>query len=229
MFQAGWRGAHVNGNGAIAVANGIDPNMLTRVGTGRFELDLGPGATADDGMLFAIANNNGNSVVHASVQSGNTWDLRVQDSGLATGGENTNFSFLYLPYDTVGLVGGRYDGSTDAHTASFGNFAIERLDIGRYQLTVSGETPDTGMLIMTTADDVPGNNYLTYENDGLGNFIIEARDLPLGDLEDTQFVWAFINFANPITAIPEPSTWPMAATLLAFLSARRRNPAANSR
>ncbi len=223
MFQAGWRGAHVNGSGTIAAGNGIDTSMLTRTGTGRYELDLGADATAEDGMLFAIANTNGNTLVHASVQPDDTWDLRVQDSGIELGGENASFSLLYLPYDTVGLVGGHYNGSADAHQTSSGSFDMQRLDVGRYQLTVPGETPDTGMLIMTTADDLLGDNYLTYENDGLGNFIIEARDLPLGGLEDTQFVWAFISFTDPISAVPEPSTWLMAATLIAYLSAQRRH------
>ncbi|MHC4180046.1 MAG: metallophosphoesterase, partial [Planctomycetota bacterium] len=79
MFDAGWQGAHVNEDGTIGAASAVDQSMLTRNGTGRYALDLGVDATASDGMLFAVANNNGNTVVHTSVAPNGTWDLRVQD------------------------------------------------------------------------------------------------------------------------------------------------------
>src|SRR6185295_12078322 len=75
-------------------------------------------------------------------------------------------------------------------------------------------TPDTGMLILTTSFETtsggttaPDDNILTYESDGLGHFIINSLDLTGSttlNLQDTQFVWAFISFTDPITMIPPP-------------------------
>jgi hypothetical protein len=75
-------------------------------------------------------------------------------------------------------------------------------------LTIPGQTPETGMLILTVCYEktdagrtAPDDAILSYESDGLGNFVIQARDLPGLNLKDTQFVWAFISYYNPPLAI----------------------------
>ena len=217
MFDAGWRAAHVNSNGRIAAGNGVDRDMITRTDRGRFQLDLGVDSRAD-GMLFTIGNNDNNLVVPTSVLSdGRGWDLRVHDTSLDFSGRglSADFSFLYLPFDTAGLIAGRYDGRSRTHHQSVGDFSMVALDVGRYKLTIPGETPNTGMLLLTVSEEVsrdlvaaPDDNMLTYEHDGLGNFIIESRDFPGITLEDTGFVWAFVSFSDPIrlTPVPEPNT-----------------------
>lgn len=232
-FAAGWQAAHVNAGGGIAVnaSNGVTQEMLTSDGLGRYSLDLGVNSQSD-GLLFAVGNNNSNVVVQTSVkQSGAGWNLRVQNnaSGLGSSGLNAVFSFIYLPYDTRGLIGGLYDGVAGAHLSSAGDFTMTRLSAGAYELTIPGETPETGMLNLTVAHERtenavsgPDDNVLSYEATSTGGFLIHSVDLPGLTLEDTGFAWAFINFQNPISPIPEPSS--AVQLLLIALSLAATNP-----
>ncbi|TWU26016.1 metallophosphoesterase [Bythopirellula polymerisocia] len=212
-FGAGWQGAHVNANGTLAANafHGVDQSMLTKNGSGRYTLDLGVDSQTD-GLLFAIGNNNSNIVVQtAPFSDGSGWDLRVQNNGTNFSGTglDRDFSFLYLPYDTEGLIGGLYEGASDSHISSAGTFAMTRLSVGQYELTIPNESPETGMLILTVSDSyfngtitAPNDNLLTYEPTLSGSFLINSLDMPGITLEDSSFSWAFISFDDPIT----PST-----------------------
>lgn len=209
-FEAGWQGAHVNSNGTLATDafNGVEQSMVVKQGLGRYSLDLDVNSQSD-GLLFAIGNNNSNTVVQtAPFSDGSGWDLRVQHNGaafLATGVDR-NFSFLYLPYDTDNMIGGLYDGAADSHISSVGGFTMSRLSTGEYELTIPGETPETGMLLLTVSDEhfdgsitAPSNNLLSYEPTVSGTFLINSVDTPGLTLEDTNFSWTFISFDDPIT------------------------------
>jgi hypothetical protein len=166
-------------------------------------------------MLFAIGNNNDNIVVQTGPMAGGSgWDIRVEDNAtnFAATGEDRDWSFLYLPYDTPGLVGGHYDGIETANLASVGDFTMNRLGTGQYELSIPGETPQTGMLIMTVAHLAPGiitapdDNILTYQPGPAGTFLINSYDLQTTTtqvtlaLQNTKFVWAFISFDDPISS-----------------------------
>lgn len=215
-FEAGWRGAHVNGNGALAggASNEVAASDVTRVGAGRYRVDLGVNSL-NDGMLFTIGNNNDNIVVQTGpLPDGSGWDVRVEDNATNHGatGEDRDWSFLYLPYDTPGLVGGHYDGLAGSTLKGAGDFTMNRTAAGQYELVIPGETPETGMLIMTVAHrasasgvTAPDDNVLTYEPGPTGSFLINSYDLQTTssqatlDLQDTKFVWAFISFADPLS------------------------------
>jgi len=211
-FDGGWRGAHVTSGGTLAAANGVAQSMLVKNGVGRYTLDLDVDSRSD-GLLFAIGNNNSNKIVNTGVLAdGSGWDLRIQNntsSFLATGTDTAaDFSVLYIPMETENLIGGRYDGVAGANLTSAGTFTMDRLATGEYRLTIPGETPDTGMLILTTSYETttsitaPDDNILTYENDGMGRFLINSFDLTSSTtltLQNTQFVWAFVSFTDPIT------------------------------
>jgi hypothetical protein len=122
-------------------------------------------------------------------------------------GVDKDWSFLYLPYQTPGLIGGYFDGSANSHIASAGTFTMAKTATGRYELTVPGESPTTGMLILTVASEVtsgspsvtaPEDNVLTYATGVNGKFSINSYDLPGAGFQDSKFVWAFISFDNPI-------------------------------
>jgi hypothetical protein len=208
-FDSGFRGAHVNANGTMTSdqANGVSQSMVTRTNTGRYTVNLGVNSQTD-GMLFTIGNNNDNVVVQTGpAANGANWDVRVTEnnSDFAATGVDRDWSFLYLPYQTPGLIGGYYDGFTGTNIQSAGNFSISRTAAGQYQLTVAGESPTTGMLITSIANEVtsgsvtaPDDKILTYEAGANGVFSINTYDLPAASFQDTKFVWAFISFANPI-------------------------------
>ena len=202
-FSLGWIGAHVDGDGSLQEARGVVQSMITTVDLGRHTLDLGVNSETD-GMLFTVGGENEDNIVPTGVLAGGSgWDIRVQDNGydfatLGNAGEDDNFSFLYLPYSTSGLIGGRYSGISDVHYQSVGSFTMTRVLAGRYRLSIPGESPQTGMLLLTVSYVAnksgifaPDDNVLSYEDD-VGDFIIESRDLPNLGLQDTEFVWAFI-------------------------------------
>lgn len=210
-FATGFRGAHVNGTtGALPSGgfNGVAPSMVTRTAAGRYTVNLGVNSQTD-GMLFTIGNNNENVVVQTGpAANGSSWDIRVAANSVnhAATGSDKDWSFLYLPYQTPGLIGGYYDGLTNTNLHAEGNFNMTRTATGQYQLTVPGQTPETGMLIMSVAYEAtasgvtaPDDNVLTYSTGLGGSFTINSFDLPTLNFQDTKFVWAFVNFSDPIT------------------------------
>lgn len=213
-FAGGWKSAHVNADGTLFAANGVAASEVTRVDTGRYTIAMNGVHSVNDGMLFAIGGANEDNIVSTGVLADGSWDVRVQDNAaqFAATGEDDPFSFVYLSYDSPNLIGGRYDGFSDSHFKSVGDFTMTRITDGEYELIVNGETPETGMLLLSVAYEAealgitaPDDNFLTYEADGSGKFIINSYDLPGVSLQDTQFVWAFVSFSDPL-AVPEPAT-----------------------
>jgi hypothetical protein len=208
-FSSGFRGAHVDANGTVTTdqANGVAPSMVTRTNTGRYSVNLGVNSRTN-GMLFTIGNNNDNVVVQTGpAVNGANWDIRVTEnnSNFAATGVDRDWSFLYLSYQTPGLIGGFYDGSANSHISSVGTFTMAKIASGQYELTVPGESPSTGMLLLTVAHlatssgtTAPDDNVLTYGTGSNGRFTINSYDLPGGGFQDTGFVWAFISFDDPI-------------------------------
>ena len=141
-------------------------------------------------------------------------DFAATGANTVAGNNPAVWSFLYLDYQTPGLIGGYYNGATNTTIASAGNFTMSKTATGQYTLTVPGESPTTGMLIMSVANEVtsgvvtaPDDNILTYAT-GTGNsFTINSYDLPGAGFQDTKFVWAFISFANPIAPYVIPGDY----------------------
>jgi hypothetical protein len=100
---------------------------------------------------------------------------------------------------------------------SAGSFTMLRQATGQYKLTIPGESPSTGMLLLTVSKETtissitaPDDNILNYQSDGLGNFLISSYDLTgstILNYENTEFVWAFIDFTNPIRMPMLTMTW----------------------
>jgi hypothetical protein len=221
-FDTGFRGAHVNGGtGTLATGafNGVAQSMVTKTNTGRYTVNLGVNSQTD-GMLFTTGNTNNNLIVQTGpAANGANWDVRVQPNSAnfsATGTDlvstpsngPADWSFLYLPYETPGLIGGYFNGATGTTLQSTGTFSMSRTAAGQYQLTIPGESPQTGMLLLTVANQVtitsvtaPDDNFLTYGAGAGSAFTINSYDIVTGApvaFEDTKFVWAFIKFADPI-------------------------------
>jgi hypothetical protein len=184
---------------------------------------------AREGMLFALAADGRNRVVVAGPRSvGLGWEVRVQPNSVAREDvvqpkledvleelkvppeerkdlqeeklrRIDSIAVLYLPLDTVGLIGGTYDGIVDASQLSVGEFTMTKLDEpGAYQLEIASESPETGVLVLTGADLLDPNNVaLTYEGDEFGAFQIRAWEVMTAAPRDTVFMWAFIRFAAP--------------------------------
>jgi hypothetical protein len=213
-FAGGWTGAHVNGNNgtlALNASNNISPGQVTRTNTGRYTVNLGANAQ-NEGLLFVIGNNNANTVVQTGLlPGGTTWDVRVDDAGAEFGatGKDRDWSFVYLPYSAENMIGGLYDGLANTHISSAGDFTMTRLATGQYQLSIPGQSPETGMLITTITHETtlgpttaPDDNILTYEAGPNGTFLINSYDMPTLNFQNTKFSWAFIGFEDKLSLEP---------------------------
>ena len=233
-FAGCWQAGHVNASGTLVAANGISQSMLTHDATyaGKYTLKI-PGVNSlNDGMLFTIGGSSDDRAVGTYLLSdGSGWRINVQDNDSDYGSTvQDDFSFVYMPYWVPNLVGGLIDHNgtvIDGH--SVGDFTISPAGTGQYRLTITGKSPDTGMLLLTIADevswaasDLPQDNVLSYQAAG-SDFIIRASDLPGCGLQNTRFVFAYIDFEDP-PFIPEPATLTLLALGgLGMLVRRRRS------
>ena len=233
-FSDGWIGGHVNRDGAV-ITGGVGSTCLpaalpTVAGTysghagSYYELKV-PGIDPYSGMLFVIASSTDPAAAEQA-QIASTmpldlgWGVSVMNNRNALAGDAypSEFSFLYMPFDTEGLIGGIIgkSGAKDPEGRTFGDFSIDEFEVhetGKYILRVAGHRPSDGMLLLSvfdatpsSPDSFPQNNYLTYEASPDGqSFVIWAHDVnreasSIG-FEDTQFAFAFV----PII-VPEPTT-----------------------
>ena len=161
-----WIGAQVNADGTIyAATDEIDSSMVTVVYpsvTPAYDIYI-PGIAPRFGMLFVIASpTETDSTNQAKIAStmdlnNNGWRVSVMSNRVAntTSTEASPFSFLYLPYDTEGLVGGRInaDGTQYSDESSAGGFTSINTATGKYTITLDHYTPDDGILVLSILDN----------------------------------------------------------------------------
>lgn len=175
-----------------------------------------PGVNSlDDGMLFAASSDGSsdlNIVGVAPAEDGNGWHLAIRedsatDAETVAAPDQSEFQFVYIPFNATGLVGGHIVGSNGSKRKAAGEFSVSRTRAGTYELTLPGATGSSGALILQVADFEPGTTepiatraFLTYEFRD-GKFVIESRVTSSDDtaeLRDTSFYVAWIDFAQPL-------------------------------
>jgi hypothetical protein len=223
------------GTGPSAVAlGGSSGNRLVAPGTtsapdstlanGRSDLYLQGVNTLTDGLLFVNhGKNEANIATARPAPAGTHFELQVQDYD--SGAEHDPVAFAYVPYGTPGVTMGRIASHTTTvstttyygarATTSQGDFSIQRVASGAYQLKIPGKTTADGTLLVSAAgfESVNTDNIVTFAPlaDGTG-WQIETRDLPLSttattgiagqDIPSGQaiFDFLFVPTANPPTA-----------------------------
>ncbi|MEE9466073.1 MAG: LamG-like jellyroll fold domain-containing protein, partial [Candidatus Neomarinimicrobiota bacterium] len=124
-------------------------------------------------------------------------------------GVDQEWSFVYIPYSSINLIGGRVD-DDGSLLNSVGSFTVNNTGTGMYEIAVPGKTDADGILLLTISKYAtkggvwgPDDNLLAYmydpsANSGNGAFVIESVDLAGATPQNTEFVFAFIEYANPI-------------------------------
>lgn len=237
-FDAGWIGGNignpVNGDTGVAQWNGRDqhqaglsaqlmtwaiaPTSASYGGLGLLRL---PGINAvNDGMLFTTSSH-GNSDVNivgvapvldeATGASG--WNIAIREDSAVAKDEvavsQSQFEFVYVPYNAKNLIGGRIEGTTGNKLNAAGTFTLARTGVGSYEMTIPGKTASSGTLLLQVADfeegtDVPmaSKAFLSYEfNPASGKFVIQSRKTTsdtMADLTDANFYAAWVDFAAPL-------------------------------
>ncbi len=212
-FAEGWVGGHYDeGLPGLAVVNGdgvnADPSV-SDIGGGRWRVTI-PGVTdsTTDGVLFVIGGSNEDNVASSRPLGGSDWEVAVRDNASAAGGgEVDDFSFVYVPRNATGLIGGHVIG--DATVAnpmrqSVGDFTIQRTAAGEWNLSIPGHSPETGVLIFQSNDpSATDASHVLFSYDAADNgtdFVIHQHLLPTPDTRpDLDFNFLFIPFANQIS------------------------------
>jgi hypothetical protein len=198
-FADGWLAGSVLPSGVIAdnPAGAVCLNRQTPDAddqAGLYDLTV-PGADSATAMLFVCGASNEDNVA-AAISLGDGWRVGVRDNGDDRYGgpqtfENDDFNFVVVDADGSGLPAGArvvgFDGDTNPLTdISCGGYTLVRAGVGAYRLTVAGQTPATGVLMLTanasvTLDDPDGildedaaplDHYPSYRPDG-DDFIIQ--------------------------------------------------------
>lgn len=252
-FSEGWKSANVSSTGVINAGNTSGVTVARDADDpGRFTLSISGVNSRTSGMLFTVGGDNGNSgnTVATEVRAdGSGWDIISYDqAGTFTdvdgdlegdGGQDGSFQFVYVPYDTQNLIGGRIDDDGSIMNGTSG-FSASRTSTGSYLLQISdgaGGFLDSsdGLIIANVSKGAvlasgpavdPDDNLLELSyNAGSQGWNVSSFDLPGAGFQDTEFVFAFVPYSAALT-IPEPSTALMAAAGLGLLLSGRRRRAA---
>ena len=160
--------------------------------------------TRQQGILLAMhAKNEDNFATVSPTADGAGWHLNTRsNNGTNNGdspnqGENDPFSFVFVPLGTPNVTMGSMWGASTVDDGSSGhsgdpvaiiksgsNFSVTRLAApnGRFRLTIDGQTPSSGTLIvqshsnLTGTGGLPADNNVTYTPDNDG-WIIYSDDL----------------------------------------------------
>ncbi len=219
-FADNWIGGHVNSAGNLIAGNGVGAPDIVRTAAGRYQITV-PGVTdaAVDGFLFVIGNENADNVASSRAIPGTgLYEVAIRDNQQDFGdGEDGGFSFVFIPRNAQNLVAGSIDSSLagpNPVSLGVGNFTIERMPVvtggSEWKLTIPGQSPDTGMLVLANQDNTEiEDNYLTYQSDGAGSFLIHNHDMPGMGRQEQPFSFMFIPFDSSVGPVYRPVVNPL--------------------
>ncbi|MCP5519036.1 MAG: hypothetical protein H7A45_17470 [Verrucomicrobiales bacterium] len=241
--ESAWRGANTHAAGLSAGLirwPEFPPGSATYGGQAELRL---PGVDSlEDGMLFTTSSDGSsdvNLVGVAPFEDGTGWLVTIrEDSAIpdpfveaVVGGDQSEFEFVYVPFDAVGLIGGHINGANGTKRKAAGEFTIARTTTGTYELTVPGKTASDGTLLLQAAAYEPGTfdpvatrAFLSYQFSN-GKFVIQARKTVSdtnAELADVDFYVAWVDFAEPLA----PPAGPRLRSLPAVVVSGEGIPAA---
>jgi len=239
----GWIAAHIASDGSVLAGPNLPSGTtITKldttpawVGPGNFVMRIPNVDSRSDGMLFIVGGENDNNVTVAGivddpddvhVVSGDAalgdWHIHIRSAAhndTSDTGEDGTFSFLFIPYNTLNLIGGWVEGDGGSlrkvgdFTASDGD-STGQVDIAIPDGQGGYFSPADGILILacagirgefnsgTNEDPVEGN-VLSWSYDvGDSEFVVHGFDAPSATLQDTEFVFAFVPYEDSLQLPP---------------------------
>lgn len=135
-----------------------------------------------DGVMLVTHGENEDNYALSQVNSDGTWTLYVKDNGTDAGSyEQDPVAFVFIPRTNTSVVSGRFrgDGTRLMFSGATPSFNITNIGAGTWRLTISGQSPATGVLIVSAEGGLSQNqdNIVSYQPEGDG-WIIQSRDLP---------------------------------------------------
>lgn len=155
------------------------------LGGGRFVVDLtsfGITSTNDGVLLVNHGKNEDNFAMSFANPTNGTWTLFVKDNGTDAGSyEQDPVAFVYVPRTNTSVISGKFrgDGTRLIYSGASPQFNVTNLSSGVWRLTIPGQNPNSGVLVISAEGGVSQNtdNIVSYEADGDG-WLIQSRDLP---------------------------------------------------
>jgi VCBS repeat-containing protein len=213
-FSANWIGGSYSSTGTAVVSH-PSISVATTSSTGQYQVSIqGVTDSRAEGFLFVMASGNSDNYARALPIGGSSWLVNTRDNaGNFASGEAAAFSVLYVPRSAQGLVGGVIRGDSGIANPviqSFGDFSIQRTSNGNWNMSIPGQSPTTGVLIIETADQDRAratNSYFSYQAAANGtDFAIRQLQFESATAANSlndDFVVLFVPFENQLaTASP---------------------------
>ncbi|TWU26076.1 hypothetical protein [Bythopirellula polymerisocia] len=243
-FSEGWLGGTVSST-AGSTFNSFNLNGLTSANISQNLYGNGdnvvtfPGVTDSrrQGILLANHASDTNQYTLATpTPSGDGFTITTKPNNTngSAGTSNQSMSFVFIPRNTPGVTLGRVNGGNSAlppSTAfqSGSAVTIVRELEGQYRMSIAGQTPSSGTLLVTTHGGPTGegtrasDNMITYQASG-NDWVILSQDLAglNGSGQDTNeneyyFDFAFLPFSGGATG---PGAIPSVSSLTNFSKSR---------
>jgi len=198
-FDRGFIAGHATNGGInngtlteIVASPGIQlgSGFIDPAGTsGIYTLDLAPnGFNADDGVLLVNHAKNEDNFALSRAEPDGTFTIYCKDNGNDAGGfENDPVAFVFLPFETPGLVAGRVaenSGAAPSVLDGTGGFEVFTLGVGRVGIRILGvRDAHAGALLVSPQGGETNNqdNFLIAEwSDTLDAYIVETIDIGTG-------------------------------------------------
>lgn len=154
-------------------------------GGGKFTVDLtgfGIHSPTDGVLLVNHGKNEDNYAMAFANPTNGTWQVFVKDNGTDAGSyEQDPAAFVYVPKTNDSVVSGKFrgDGTRLIDSGPTPRFAVTNISAGIWRLTIPGQNPDSGVLVISAEGGASQNsdNIVSVEPDGDG-WLIQSRDLP---------------------------------------------------
>lgn len=154
-------------------------------GGGRFTVNLtnlGIDARTDGVLLVSHGKNEDNYALSQANPTNGTWQVFVKDNGSdGSAYEQDPVAFVFVPRTNRAVISGKFraDGVPLIFSGDQPKFSVTSVSAGIWRLTIPGQSPNSGVLIISPEGGASQNrdNIVSYEPDGDG-WAIQSRDLP---------------------------------------------------
>ncbi|MBM4091142.1 MAG: hypothetical protein FJ276_17225, partial [Planctomycetes bacterium] len=167
---------------------------------GRSTVDLTPFGinSQTNGVLLVVGGKNEDNFALSQANADGTWTIFCHDNGADSSSYEQDYvAFAYVPLTGTPLVAGKFLGNlTDAFGRSPAPYTVTNPSTGVYRLTITGQSPSTGVLIISAEGGAGLNvdNVVSYQVNGDG-WDIQTRDLPNMGLQNIDATNPVISFA----------------------------------
>jgi hypothetical protein len=136
-----------------------------------------------DGVLLVCGGANEPDYALSQANSANgTWNVYLKNNGTGTGSYVEGpVAFVFVPRTNTAVVSGKFrgKGAPLMYNGASPMFSITNTATGTWRLTIPGQSPASGVLLVSAEGGIGqnGDNIVSYQPDGDG-WIIQSRDLP---------------------------------------------------